>query len=134
LPGIGDWLGQAAATGLRLAIASSSPRTWVQGLLARTGYLARFEVVACGDEVAAPKPDPAVYLLALARLGLPARHGVAIEDAPHGVAAAHAAGLRCVAIPGKHADRERFSAADLVLGSAAELSLADALRAAACPR
>lgn len=134
LPGIADWLDQAAAMGLRLAIASSSPRVWVRGLLARTGHLDKFDVVACGDEVAAPKPDPAVYLLALRRLGVLARHCVAIEDAPHGVAAAHAASLRCVAIPGKHADLRRFTAADLVLRSAAELSLADALRAAARPR
>jgi HAD superfamily hydrolase (TIGR01509 family) len=129
LPGVARWLDQARVLRLRLAVASSSPRTWVRGLLARDGYLAEFEVIACGDEVAAPKPDPAVYALALARLGLSAGHAVAVEDAAHGVAAAHQAGLRCVAIPGKHADIWRFAAAELVLSSAAELDLADALSA-----
>jgi HAD superfamily hydrolase (TIGR01509 family) len=129
LPGIARWLDQARVLRLRLAVASSSPRAWVQGLLAREGYLDEFEVIACGDDVAAPKPDPAVYALALARLGLSARHAVAVEDAAHGVAAAHQAGLRCVAIPGKHADIRRFAAAELVLSSAAELDLADVLSA-----
>jgi HAD superfamily hydrolase (TIGR01509 family) len=128
LPGIAGWLDEAHRMGLRLAIASSSPGRWVRGLLARTGQLDKFEVVACGDEVSGPKPDPAVYMLALERLGLAGRHAVAIEDAPHGVTAAQRAGLRCVAIPGKHADARRFAAADLVLASAAQLDLAGALR------
>jgi putative hydrolase of the HAD superfamily len=45
------------------------------------------------------------------------------------VAAARQVGLRCVAIPGKHADVRRFAAAELVLSSAAELDLADVLGA-----
>ena len=100
------------------------------GLLSRTGYLDQFDVIACGDEVAAPKPDPAVYVLALRRLGLPPCSTVAIEDAPHGVTAAKSAGMRCVAIPGPHADATRFRDADLVLASAAHADLADVLQRA----
>ncbi|MBP2323674.1 putative hydrolase of the HAD superfamily [Kibdelosporangium banguiense] len=119
--GIEKWLGQA--DGLRVAVASSSPRSWVQPLLRQSGYLDRFEVVACGDEVAAPKPDPAVYELALRRLGVRAEKAVAFEDTPHGVAAAKAAGLRCVAIPNPFADPGRFESADLVLASASDRTL-----------
>ena len=125
--GIREWLDQAVASGLRLAVASSSPRSWVTGHLSRAGALATFGVIACGDEVARPKPDPAVYRLALTRLGVAAAHGAAVEDTPHGVAAAQAAGLRCIAIPNPHADLSRFGAADLLLASAAELPLAAAL-------
>ena len=64
-----------------------------------------------------------MYLLALERLGLPASDAVAFEDTAHGVAAAHAAGLRCVAVPNAHAGRHRFTAADLLLPSAAALPL-----------
>jgi len=125
--GIREWLDQAVAAGLRLAIASSSPRSWVTGHLSRVDALAAFDVIACGDEVARPKPDPAVYQLALTRLGVAAPHGAAVEDTPHGVAAARAAGLRCIAIPNPHADRSRFGAADLLLASAADFPLAGAL-------
>nr|WP_157527604.1 HAD-IA family hydrolase [Kibdelosporangium sp. MJ126-NF4]CEL15401.1 Pseudouridine-5' phosphatase [Kibdelosporangium sp. MJ126-NF4]CTQ92196.1 Pseudouridine-5' phosphatase (EC 3.1.3.-) [Kibdelosporangium sp. MJ126-NF4] len=124
-PGIQEWLD--SADGMRLAIASSSPATWVLPLLDQSGYRSRFEVVACGDEVAAHKPDPAVYLLALRRLQVSADQAIAFEDTPHGVAAAKAAGLRCVAIPNPHTDPARFGAADLVLGSAADRSLAEVL-------
>jgi HAD superfamily hydrolase (TIGR01509 family) len=131
-PGIVGWLERAAQLGLRLAVASSSPVSHVGTMLSQAGLRARFEVLATGEEVAAHKPDPAVYLLALDRLGLPAEAAVAFEDTPHGVAAAHAAGLRCVAVPNPHADHASFTAADLLLGSAADLSL-DALLATLAP-
>jgi HAD superfamily hydrolase (TIGR01509 family) len=128
-PGIVDWLDRAAELGLRLAVASSSPISHVGAMLDRVGLRARFEVLATGEEVTAHKPDPAVYLLALARLGVQARDAVAFEDAAHGVTAAHTAGLRCVAVPNPHADHARFATADLLLTSATELSLDEVLSA-----
>jgi HAD superfamily hydrolase (TIGR01509 family) len=125
--GIRDWLDDARTLALRLAVASSSPAAWVQGHLSRVGMLSWFEVLACGDEVALAKPDPAVYKLALRRLGVAPERGVAVEDTPHGVAAARAAGLRCIAIPNPHANPDRFGAADVVLRSAAEASLSEVL-------
>ncbi|GIM90826.1 HAD family hydrolase [Paractinoplanes toevensis] len=127
-PGVRDWLDRAAQLGLRLAVASSSPFDHVGAMLDRAGLLSRFEVLATGEEVAAHKPDPAVYRLALERLGLPPAEAVAFEDTPHGVAAAQAAGLRCVAVPNPHADHARFAAADLLLRSAADLPLDAILR------
>jgi HAD superfamily hydrolase (TIGR01509 family) len=126
-PGLDAWLRDAHAAGLRLAVASSSPRQWVRRLLAGIGREADFEVFACGDEVARPKPSPEVYLLALDRLEMTAGRAVAVEDSPHGAAAARAAGLRCIAIPNPHADPATFGAPELVLASAADLSLAGAL-------
>ncbi|WP_433790407.1 HAD family hydrolase [Actinoplanes sp. CA-252034] len=127
IAGLDDWLAEAEGLGLRLAVASSSAREWVAGHLARTGDLDRFEVLACGDEVAAPKPDPAVYRLALDRLGLPPEAAVAFEDTPHGVSAAVAAGLRCVAIPHLYAHNARFVQAALLLPSALDSTLVDLL-------
>jgi HAD superfamily hydrolase (TIGR01509 family) len=112
---------------IRLAVASSSPRSWVRGHLTAVGRLGDFEFIAGGDEVALPKPAPEVYLLALDRLRLDAGQAVAVEDSAHGVVAARDAGLRCIAIPSAHADLAWFGRASLVLASAAHLSLADAL-------
>lgn len=128
--GIREWIVEAMEWRLRLAVASSSPRQWVTGHLGRAGVTDSFEVLACGDDVAAHehKPAPRVYLVALDRLGISADHAVAVEDTPHGVAAAHAAGLRSIAIPNPFADRSRFGDAGLVLHSAHDLTLADALR------
>ncbi|MEV6415490.1 HAD-IA family hydrolase [Kribbella sp. NPDC051718] len=126
-PGIHAWLLEARELGLRLAIASSSERSWVIGHLERVGALDLFDVIAAGDEVTAHKPDPAVYQLALDRLGLPGTATVAVEDTQHGVAAALAAGMATIAIPNPYV---ASVTADLVLSSAGELSLSDALLAA----
>lgn len=133
--GISEWLGDARALGLRLAIASSSPQSWVAEHLERAGVAAMFAVMACGDEVAGHKPAPDVYILALDRLGVvDSGCAVAVEDTVHGVAAAQAAGLQCIAIPNAFADRSRFGNADLVLASAAEMSLSTALSSLRSPR
>jgi putative hydrolase of the HAD superfamily len=132
LPGIASWLDRARELDLRLAIASSSPRAWVVRHLRGAGYLDRFELLACGDEVGRAKPDPAVYQLAVQRLGVAPERAIAIEDSPHGAAAARAAGLTCVAIPNPYADPAKFTAAHLTLESAAHASLDEIL--AACER
>lgn len=126
--GIEAWLARASALGIRLAIASSSSRAWLTSHLERVGDLSRFEVLAGGDEVADHKPDPAIYQLALERLDIDPHRAIAVEDTPHGVLAAHAAGLRCVAIPNLHPYPATFTAASLVVESAADLGL-DALLA-----
>ncbi|HEY2699044.1 MAG TPA: HAD family hydrolase [Pseudonocardiaceae bacterium] len=128
-PGIHAWLDQADELGLRLSVASSSPRAWVTRLLGQVGQLARFASVVCGDEVEQVKPDPGVYLLALTQLGVPPEQAVAFEDSPHGVAAAKAAGLRCVAVPNRHTDPVKFGAADVLLTSATDRPIAEVITA-----
>lgn len=127
LPGISEWIDQATQLGIRLAVASSSPRPWIDEHLGRAGVLDRFEVVATGEEVTRHKPAGDVYALALERLGVAAAQAVAVEDTPHGVAAAHAVGLACVAIPNQFCVPNRVAHADLVLRSAADLELSEAL-------
>lgn len=132
-PGIREWLHSARELDLRLAIASSSPVEWVREHLMRVGALDLFESLATGDEVSTHKPDPGVYELALKRLDVDPRAAVAVEDTPHGVAAAQAAGLAAVAIPNPYIAAADIAAADLVLTSAADLPLTEALSRVARP-
>jgi HAD superfamily hydrolase (TIGR01509 family) len=125
--GLRGWLHEGASLGLRLAVASSSPLEWLTTHLGRAGVLDTFEILAGGDEVRQHKPAPDVYELALDRLSLSGAAAVAVEDTAHGVAAAHAAGMRCIAIPNPFVTLERVRDADLVLSSASQLRLADAL-------
>jgi HAD superfamily hydrolase (TIGR01509 family) len=125
--GLRGWLDEAVSLGLRLAVASSSPLEWLTAHLGRAGVLDTFDVLAGGDEVGRHKPAPDVYHLALGRLSLSCDAAVAVEDTAHGVAAAHAAGMRCIAIPNPFVAAERVRHADLVLSSASQLRLADAL-------
>jgi HAD superfamily hydrolase (TIGR01509 family) len=126
-PGIRSWLLEARELGLRVGIASSSPRKWVVGHLERVGALELFDVVTTGDEVDGHKPDPAVFQLALSRLGVPGRAALAVEDTPHGIVAAAAAGMRTVGIPNPYVDPATMDG--LVLASAAERSLSETLYA-----
>jgi HAD superfamily hydrolase (TIGR01509 family) len=122
-PGVLELIKEAKLRGLGLGVASSSSRWWVQGHLERLGVFESFDVVATGDEVERTKPDPAVYLLALERLRVPASKAIALEDSPNGVRAAHAAGIACVAVPNDVTRHLDLSAADALLDSLSELNL-----------
>lgn len=123
LAGVEQRLDEAAELGLRLAVASSSGRRWVEPHLDRLGLLDRFEVVCSRDDVAAVKPDPELYLLACARLGVEPGAAVAIEDSANGVRAANAAGLFTVAVPNPVTADQDHAHADLQVAALTELSL-----------
>lgn len=125
-PGVLELLKEAKLRGLGLAVASSSPRWWVEGNLTRLGIFDSFDAVCTGDEVARTKPDPAVYLLAVSRLAVSPDTALALEDSPNGAVAARAAGLRCVIVPNDVSRHLDLSAADAVLPSLEQLDL-DAL-------
>lgn len=126
-PGLTPLLDELSEAGIPLAVASSSGRDWVEGLLGAFRLRHRFQILACAGESIAGKPDPATYLLACEGLEVPPARAVAIEDSTNGVIAATDAGLPTVAVPaGMTADAD-VSRADLVVGSLGDLSL-DTLR------
>ncbi|MEW2564194.1 HAD family hydrolase [Streptomyces griseorubiginosus] len=88
-----------AAEGVPMAVASGSSREAIEAILAGTGLDAYLRTVVSADEVAHGKPAPDVFLEAARRLGAAPADCVVLEDAAPGAAAAHAAGMRCVAIP-----------------------------------
>jgi HAD superfamily hydrolase (TIGR01509 family) len=132
LPGVSDLLVEAAEAGLGVAVASSSPAEWVDGHLERLDLAHRFAHVITrhdlGGDATRTKPEPDLYLLALRALDADPSRTVAFEDSPHGVAAAKAAGLLCVAVPGGVTRGLDFSAADVVVDSLDQVRLADLAR------
>ncbi|HKP99755.1 MAG TPA: HAD-IA family hydrolase [Actinomycetes bacterium] len=126
-PGVEAWLDEADGLGLASAIASSSPAAWVEGHLDRLGLRRRFQVLACHRPGVAAKPAPDLYLEACARLGVHPGQALAVEDSPHGIAAAKAAGLRCVAVPNDLTGQLDLGGADLVVERLAEVGLAQVL-------
>ncbi len=116
-PGVVELVTAAAATGLRLAVASSSSRRWVEGHLERIGALRAFHAVRCRDDVRQTKPAPDVYLAALEALGVSASQAVAFEDSPNGVRAATTAGIYTVAVPNGVTRGWPFDHADRVIDS-----------------
>jgi HAD superfamily hydrolase (TIGR01509 family) len=114
-----------AAEGVPMAVASGSSPEAIEAILAGTGLDASLRTVVSADEVAQGKPAPDVFLKAARRLGAAPADCVVLEDAAPGAAAAHAAGMRCIAIPyvAAQADAPEFATAGLLLrGGQAEFS------------
>jgi HAD superfamily hydrolase (TIGR01509 family) len=133
-PGVIELLDAAVDADLAVAVASSSPTDWVAGHLDRLGLRSRFASLHTRDHVARgrAKPAPDLFRLAVDHLDVAPGSAVALEDSPHGVTAASAAGLPVVAVPNRITEGGDFSAADLVVPSLADVALDD-LRALTAP-
>jgi len=127
MPGVQAVLDDARRLGLRLAIASSSPHSWVDRYLARLGLADYFEIIKCGDEVPRVKPDPGLYLAALAALHIQADEAIVFEDSSNGVKAAKSAGIFTVAVPNFLTRQLKVEGADILLASLSGMTLAGLL-------
>lgn len=99
LPGVFEFIDACKARSYKLAVASSADLRKVEGNLVEIGLpLDRFDAVVTGDDVAHKKPAPDIFLEAANRIGKEAAACLVVEDAPSGVAAAKAAGAKCLGI------------------------------------
>ena len=123
LPGVLDYVEAANRLGLKLGVASSSSRAWVETHLAERGLLHSFQSVVTRDDVENVKPDPKLFVTAMERLGTTSGRAIAIEDSLNGVTSAKSAGMLCVAVPNPMTDDMPLDEADLRLGSLSEMGL-----------
>jgi HAD superfamily hydrolase (TIGR01509 family) len=123
LPGVEDYILDAKRLGLRLAVASSSSRAWVDGHLTERGIVHHFDCIRCADDVARTKPHPDLYLAVLSALDLAPDQALVFEDSPNGITAAKRAGITCVAVPNALTAQLAIDHADLCLASLASLPL-----------
>lgn len=117
MPGVRESIAQLQAAHLRMGVVTGARAYAINATLRSHDLAAAFETVVSADDVVYSKPAPDCYLLALQRMGLQANETVAFEDTEHGVAAAIAAGLACVAIPTEMSAGHNFSAATVTLPS-----------------
>lgn len=123
MAGVREYLRDARRLGLKVAVASSASEAYVCGHLERLKVRDGLDAVVCRDQVARGKPFPDLYLRAIEDLGVTAAEAIAFEDSPNGIAAAKAAGLRCVAVPNPMTSTLDLSAAGLRLDSLGALGL-----------
>ncbi|MDP8942563.1 MAG: HAD-IA family hydrolase [Actinomycetota bacterium] len=114
-PGAGQLLDELEDAGVRLAVATTGTRKWVEPLLDRLFGLERFETIVASDDAPDRKPDPMAHRMALERLELPAPAAPTIEDSANGLRAAKEAGLACVIVVNDYTHDQDFDDADLVL-------------------
>ena len=115
--GVARLIDAAIDAAIPVAVCSTANAAAVRAIL-QTGLgtpLARRIAVFAGDVVTAKKPDPAVYRLAVAELGVRARRTVAVEDSRNGLIAAKRAGLNCIVTPSYYTAQAAFAEADLLV-------------------
>ena len=123
-PGIEQYLIDAAEMGLRIGLASSSDHDWVESNLHRLELHDYFHIIICNEDTSRHKPDPSPYLHTARKLGVKAEQAIALEDSPHGIASARAAGCFTVAVPNSLTVHLDLSLAHLQVESLGDLTLA----------
>ena len=116
-PGIARVISAALAAGWTVAVASTSAEESVRAVLQHAVGVKTAERVPifAGDVVPAKKPDPAIYLLVIAQLGLDPADTLVIEDSRNGLLAATRAGLPCLVTVNGYTREEVFDEATIVV-------------------
>jgi beta-phosphoglucomutase family hydrolase len=103
IAGVLPFLAEARRIGIPCAVGSSAPRENVDLCLKALGLESVFSAAVSGADVPRGKPAPDIFLKAAAALGAAPAECLVFEDAPAGIAAAHAAGMRAIALLTSHA-------------------------------
>jgi HAD superfamily hydrolase (TIGR01509 family) len=119
LAGVRELLAWLDEQGVPKAVVTSAPRANLDLILDALGLRASFQALVSEEDAANGKPDPEGFLVAAARLRAAAARCVVIEDAPAGLAAAKAGGMRAIGVTTTHA-ASRLHDADLVVDSLAD--------------
>jgi HAD superfamily hydrolase (TIGR01509 family) len=102
LPGMRELLDNLTARGVKLAIGSSGPLANLELSVSDCGLLGRFETIVSLEDITRGKPDPQVFLIAAARVGVAPARSVVFEDATVGIQGAKAAGMYAVGLTTTH--------------------------------
>lgn len=110
VPGVPEFLHALERQHVPRAVGTSASRWDAERLLDDLGLLRFFDVVVTADDVMLGKPDPEVWAQAARRLRVTPAHCVVFEDAPVGIQAARAAGMRAIGVTTAHTDAELLAA------------------------
>ena len=124
LKGVRSLLGRLDRMSVKRAIASGRRRFYIDDALNRFGLTDYFSVIVSPEDLVKSdgKPHPEVYLIAAEMLGVLPQNCIALEDAPHGIEAVKAAGMKAVYIPDERFGNTYHEQADLILKNMHELT------------
>ncbi len=114
-PGIRRFMKEAMEAGLKIGVCTTSNEQAAKAITEKILADIRFDIVLAGDVVSKKKPDPEIYNLALARLGLSPDEAFVVEDSRNGVLAAKAAGLKTLVTTNYYTEKEDVSGADIIV-------------------
>lgn len=121
--GVISYLETAKRLGLKIGLATSSKRVWIDRFFTKHNLHSYFDSISTADDVEKVKPDPALYLRAIDELGVDASEAIAFEDSDNGSKAAMKAGLHCVAVPNKVTNHFDFYGCTMRISSMQDMPL-----------
>lgn len=124
-PGAQPVVNACRLAGLKTAVASSADRIKIEANLRKIGLAPEsWDAIVTGEDVAQTKPNPEIFLAAARLLQLAPDKCAVVEDAPNGIQAAKAAGMRCIAVA-QTFPAAKLTAADFIRQTIAGISIAD---------
>lgn len=117
IEGIESLLNGLKNSNIKIGLASSSPREFIELILKNLGFFEYFEVVISGEEVVRSKPAPDIFLRVAELLKEQPSNCIVIEDSEHGVRAAKDAGMRCIGYINPNSGNQDLSLSDKLVNS-----------------
>lgn len=125
IEGIRELIAQLQQRNIPMALASSSPRIFIEGVLGKFGLSHFFKTVVSGEEVPKGKPAPDIYLETAKQLGVDPQNCVVLEDSRNGVIAAKKAGMMCIGYLNPNSGNQNLDQADITVQSYDEIKLGE---------
>ena len=125
MAGLVDLLDRLRDHGICTAVATSGRQFRMSHVLDHFNIRRKFDAVFCNDDIQNPKPDPEIYLLAVAKLDCSVSECLVIEDSSNGIRSARAAGMTCFAHTRNGSNWENLDDANARFDSFDELVIED---------
>jgi beta-phosphoglucomutase len=115
LPGVKELIVDLHQNGMRLLLASSASNRKIEKVFTRFGLHQYFDHTISGEDFEESKPNPAIFLDAVAKSGFTKDECIVIEDSTNGIKAAKAAGIYCIGYNSGHTMGQDTSLADKII-------------------
>jgi beta-phosphoglucomutase family hydrolase len=125
--GVTDLIHRLKKAKVRLAIASSSNRKWIEYILEKLQITSMFNCFMGAEDIRRGKPDPEIYLKVAHALGTKPQECVVIEDAERGIQAAKRAGMKTIGYKNPRSGNQDLSEADIVIDDFSTLNINEVL-------
>lgn len=123
IEGIRQLLDEIKSCGIRIGLASSSSKEFINFILNNIGLKEYFEVIVSGEDVKRGKPSPDIFLKTAELLKVEPLNCLVIEDSAHGVKAAKLAQMKCIGFNNPNSGKQDLSLADAIVNSIVEIDL-----------